>query len=132
MQDAPKEVQDLFAKLIGDLNRQTMQQETDRAKADPLGHKLTRVMEKPMSYRYVSAGKDGRGRFIRFCWTCHRNVAGFFLGWREVTSKRQVKRDHWLSRRTRRRVEEVAERRATAFRRRRAESAFNPPLPPVD
>ena|SRR5213076_3158926 len=100
------------------MERATLKRESEEAKANPQAHKLTRVFEQRTSYRYWRAGKDGRGREVRFCWSSHRNVAGYFLGWREVWSKKQRegKRDQYLARKVRKRVEEVAKRRADAFK----------------
>lgn len=128
MQDAPPAVQDMFRKLWQEIEQQNLERETRAAAADPLAHKLSRVMAGPhgLSYRYVPAGRDGRGRQVSFCWSVHRNVAGFYLGWREVVSRKQTRRDQWLARRIRRRVMAIAERRAAAFRRRHA-----PPAPPA-
>ena len=93
--------------------------ESERAKADPKANKLTRVMEgrHGMRYWWIPAGKDGLGRRVYFCWTRHRNVAGYFLGWREVNGKKLVKRDMWIARKAKWRAKEVAERRAAAFKR---------------
>jgi len=88
----------------------------EAAKADPSGHKLTRVFEAGMNYRYISAEKDGRGRAVRYCWSSHRNVAGYFLGWREVVGKKQTKRDMWSARRVRRKVADLARTRADRTR----------------
>lgn len=139
MHDAPIAVRDMLAKMIEEHNQAGYRREAEAAKADPLGHKLTKVMEKGMRYRYYSAGKNGRGQTVLFCWSTNPNAAGFYLGWREVYSvprgKRRhqtVKRDMWLSRRVRRKVMQIAERRAAAFRKARAVSPIDPPLPPQD
>ena len=102
--------------LIGfeQLNRES---EARAAKADPAKHKLTRVFDAGVStsYRYWDAGIDGRGRAVIFCWACHRNAAGYFLGWREVSSKQQTKRDMWVARKTKAACQEVARRRQNAW-----------------
>lgn len=131
MQDDLTEVNGLLARMLGEYNRDVMAREERKAQADPLAHKLSTVMTNT-NYRYVPAGKDGRGRTVWFCWSSHRNVAGFYLGWREVRGKDGGSRDQWVSRRVRKRVEEIAERRAVAYGRRRAMSPDNPPLPPPD
>ncbi len=109
---------DILRKVMGDLAKDAMRAEAERAKADPLGHKLTRVMADGLHYRYY-ATTNGRGQEVRFAWSTKRNVAGFYLGWREVVSKTKVKRDRWLSRRVKKRVIEIARRRhRAAFARR--------------
>lgn len=82
----------------------------EQAKADPLAFKLSRVYPSGVHprYRYYGELTNGRGQRVRFCWATVPNVAGFFLGWREVIGKRGGKRDRWVSRRLRRRVKEIA------------------------
>lgn len=84
------------------------------AKADPHKHRLTRVMENN-DYRYWRAGTDGRGREVRFCWSTHRNVAGYFLSWREVIGKNGGKRDQWSARKARSACKELAAQRQNAW-----------------
>lgn len=107
---------DLWREVQGNLDAA----ELARVKADPIGHKLTRLMEegKPASYRYYKAGKDARGREVRFAWCTNRNAAGFYLGFREVYDpKRQtIKRDQFTARRVRARVSELALRRSEAWK----------------
>lgn len=117
LRDLNRELNSLFAGFLRD---QTAL-ESERAKADPKAHKLCRIMAdgKPASYRYVPAGKDGRGRAIWFCWSCWRNAAGYFLGWREVRTREYVKRDQWIARKVRRRARALAHRRVAAFKAKR-------------
>lgn len=112
----------LLEHMLGQAFAPLQQREVDRAAADPVANKLTRLAApgKDWSYRYVPAGKDGLGRTVRFCWSCHRNAAGYFLTWREVRGKTNGKRDQYAARRVRRRCMEMAMRRATVFRERRA------------
>lgn len=106
--------------------------EADQAKANPKANKLTRVMEGRygMNYRYWHAGKDGLGRHVRFCWTMHRNVAGYFLTWRETYSvprgkqrRQTVKRDQWAARKVKKRAKALAEKRAERFKQKHAPTA---------
>jgi hypothetical protein len=71
--------------------------EEAEAKADPVRHKLSKLFDNS-NYRYYRS-KDGRGREVRFCYSCHRNVAGYFLAWREVIGKKEAKRDGWIANR---------------------------------
>lgn len=74
------------------------EQEEKRAKADPVSNRLSKVFENS-NYRFYRA-KDGRGREVRFCYSCHRNVAGYFLAWREVINKDGTgKRDGFIANR---------------------------------
>ena len=88
--------------------------QAEQAKADPLTHKTTRVFDAGVSanYRYWGPVKNGKGQKVRFCWACHRNAAGFFLGWRETWMKNgTIKRDRWYSRKVKARAADVAKRR---------------------
>lgn len=62
--------------------------------------------------RLGGPAKNGKGQKVRFCWSSHRNAAGFFLGWRETWMKNgTVKRDRWYSRKVKARAADVARRR---------------------
>lgn len=104
--------------LLGDLEQSRLEMAADRAKRDPKSNKLTTVFPpgSPLRWRYYSAGRDGRGRSVRFCYSTARNVAGYFLGWREVAGKESGKRDRWTASKTRRIVTERARARAAAFK----------------
>jgi hypothetical protein len=115
MHHAPPAVQALFADLIQGFERDNLKRERDAAQADPRKHRLSRTFDRGLSYHSLPAGRDGRGRWVTFCWSVHRNVAGYFLGWREVRGKRQAKRDRWVARRTRRGVIAIAQRRRDVF-----------------
>lgn len=106
-----------IAGLFASFTKMNRDAEAARAQADPKAHKLTRVMTAGAStgYRYFRAGRDGRGREVRFCRASHRNAAGYFLTWREVVSKAQTKRDQFAARKTRAAAEEVARRRQNAW-----------------
>ena len=104
-----------LAPLFEDLERQHCSRLAEAAQRNPLANKLSRVFGAgvSMNYRYFPAPKNGKGQRVWFCWSTHKNVAGFYLGWREVYMKNgTVKRDRWLSRRVKARCKEVAKRRA--------------------
>ena len=102
------------------------------ARADPQRYRLTTVMaEGKLSYRHWGGVKDKRGRTIKFCWSSHRNVAGYFLAWREIETpikrKRPAKvgecvstivRDQWTARKTKQTLKDLQERRTDALRER--------------
>ena len=105
------EIQDLLRSFESMNN----EREEAAAKADPLKHKTTRLFGAGVSasYRYYGGKRNGKGQRVMFCYSVHRNVAGFFLGWREVYMKNgTVKRDRWVSRRVKARCIEIARRRA--------------------
>ena len=109
--------------MFADLEQTRRESEFARAKAEPARYKLTKVWErgKNCTYRHYSGGQDDRGWSVNFCWSTSRNAAGYFLGWREVLapptskSKTRWKRNQWVARKSRRRAEELALRRATKF-----------------
>jgi hypothetical protein len=100
------------------MQQENMAAEERAAKADPLKHRLSRVMErgKPLNYRYRPV-KVGR-REVRYCWATNRNVAGFYLGWREVETPKLIRRDQWVARRVKQRVIDMMRNRADAHRAR--------------
>lgn len=101
-----------LAPLFADLERQHCERLAEAAKQNPLANKLTRVFDGRMNYRYFGTVKNRKGQSVRFCWSVTRNVAGFFLGWREITMKNgTTKRDQWLSRRVKARCKDVARAR---------------------
>src|SRR3990167_5446284 len=87
----PNDVQALIASLWNGIQAGQNGKVAEAAKADPSGHKLTRVFEAGMNYRYISAEKAGRGRAFLSCWPSHRNVAGSSLGGGEVVGKKKPK-----------------------------------------
>ncbi len=104
-----------FRDLLHSFDQMNMEREQKAAKADPIKHKLSRVFDQGVSaaYRYYGGKKNGKGQRVLFCYSVHRNTAGFFLGWREVYMKNgTVKRDRWVSRRVKARCIEIAQRRA--------------------
>lgn len=105
------ELDRMLQRMFQGFHQDNLKREEDAAKRDPLAHKKTTVM-KDTSYRYYA----GSGRVL-FCYSVHRNVAGFFLGWRERHFKSgKVKRDMFVSRRVKKRCIEIAQRRAAAMK----------------
>ena len=101
--------------LLRSFNRMNNDHEAEAAKRDPLANKNSRVFDAGVStgYRYYGGKKNGKGQRVMFCYSVHRNTAGFFLGWREKYRKNgTVKRDRWVSRRVKARCMEIARRRA--------------------
>lgn len=81
--------------------------------ADPVKHKLTLHFPEDarmnsMFYRVKKATFPE----VRYCYATGRNLAGFFLGWRETINRDgSGKRDQWVARRSRKAVCAIAERR---------------------
>lgn len=112
----PRDISDLMNSMWADIQRDANHREEQRAKADPRANRFSKVFENT-SYRYVYAGRNGKNQSVWYCWSCHRNVAGYFLGWRETRRRNNtVKRDQWTARRKKIAVREIAEARAERFR----------------
>lgn len=104
-----------FRDLMRSFETMNNEREEAAAKRDPLANKTSRLFGAGVStaYRYYGGKKNGKGQRVLFCYSVHRNVAGFFLGWRETYMKNgNVKRDRWVSRRVKARCIEIAKRRA--------------------
>lgn len=110
---------DLMKSLTQAVNRQVGglldAEARDAAKRDPLGNKASRKFE-VLRWRYYDAGKNGKGQTIRFGWSTTKNIAGFFLTWREVRYVNgEGRRDMFSARRKRKAVKDLAHRRYLAF-----------------
>lgn len=106
--------QEAIAQLWADVTQSQMAREEAAAKANPAAHRLSRVMERGKRTRYLYYGpiKVG-GRKIRYCYATSRNVAGYYLAWREIETAKTVKRDMWTA----------SKRRATVSDRMRSRHA---------
>lgn len=97
------------------LEMQVERMERDKAAilADPIKHKLTlRFPEgSRLNWRYWEVRKTSGPR-VRYCFSIERNLAGYFLGWRE-TLKRDGsgKRDQWIASKRRATVRERSRKR---------------------
>lgn len=122
-------LQAALSPLWREMELEAQRRETETARRDPAKHKLSKLMESGSNYRFWSGGKDGRGRTVRFCYSTGKNVAGYYLVWREVVTpvKRKGKpkegdlvsttaRDQWAARKVRKRACALAEERAEKFR----------------
>lgn len=107
---------DVLANLWREVTQAGYRAEREAAERDPQRYRLSRVMApgKRLSYRYARTLRPTKGRTVRYCWTCNRNVAGFFLGWRETETAGKVKRDQWTARRVKARLAELQTRRTKA------------------
>ncbi|SFE09891.1 hypothetical protein [Methylobacterium sp. 13MFTsu3.1M2] len=71
-------------------------------------------------WRYWSAGKNGHGRAVRFCWSSRANDLGYYVGWREVDGPEtktggQVQIRERVCRRKRKDVADWAKEKAEAY-----------------
>ncbi|MGH9806638.1 MAG: hypothetical protein ACRD9W_05160 [Terriglobia bacterium] len=84
------------------------------ARANSAKHKLSRWFD-DSRYQYWDAGKNGRNQTVRFAYSSHRNIAGYFLTWREVIGKQGRKRDQWSARKSRTACADIARNRYNKF-----------------
>lgn len=116
--NAKRRIEQALAPLFIEIEQASRKRESEEAKKDPLKYKKTRVFDGSAGYHYWQT-RDGLGRNVRFCYSTHRNAAGFFLGWRETWNKKGGgKRDKWISRRRKKRVVEIMQRRWQAHQNR--------------
>lgn len=129
-----RDMQRMLNEMFGQVQRNFNAAEAIDAKANPQAHKLSKVMEGKYGLRYVytDGGKDGRGRKIWFCRSTHRNVAGYFLVWRQIETpaKRKavkpgdlvstIDRDRWSAFKSKKAAIAACRRRAEAFKNRRS------------
>lgn len=117
----PEPLQRLMGRMLRDMQQAGLERAESAAKADPRAHRLSRVFPKGarMNWRYYRAGRDGRGSEVRFCYTVERNVAGYFLAYRETRYKSgNGKRDQWAASKSKKAVMAICTRRLAAFRQR--------------
>jgi hypothetical protein len=102
----------LMALLRGDSDLAT----TRTALADPKAHSLVKVFPSgKTNYRYWGKLRTKRMK-LAFCWSCHRNTSGYFLGWREIYEKDgQIRRDNYLARKSKKRLSLLQKRRHEAL-----------------
>jgi hypothetical protein len=90
--------------------------------ADPVKHKLT--LEFPegarMNWRYWGTLRPSKNVTVRYCYATERNLAGYFLGWRETFNEKtgRGKRDQWQASKRRTTVRDKALARKKAHEKR--------------
>lgn len=115
--DAPQEVQEMFARLWKDVHAAEQKRAIETAKADPRRYRHTLIFgDVAATYRYAWAGRDGAGNDVRYCWSCHRNVAGYFLTWREMIGPHGGRRTEFAARKVRKKARAIAHERAEKFK----------------
>lgn len=91
----------LLSDMWRDIQRANDERAVQAAKADPEKYKLSRLIadNKPANYSYFTErGKAVGGRLRRrvsWCWSKNPNIAGYYLSWRQVETKRTIKRSQW-------------------------------------
>lgn len=84
MEDAPREVQEMFARILGDMEQERLERARDAAKADPKAHRNSSVFEEEMKPRYYGPLRYADGTHVYYAYTLGRNVAGYYMTYREV------------------------------------------------
>jgi hypothetical protein len=121
MEEAPmmagSEARNMLDRLIRDFHQSSNKAEASKAKADPVAFKKTRVFDggARLNYQFYGGRKNGRGHAVRFCWATNRNAAGYFLAWREVISKKQMKRDMWIAHKVRNKSKAACSKRFSSW-----------------
>lgn len=105
-----------FQRAMLEMDQMCMAANLRAIQADPEAHKKTMIMEpgKGAGYRYFQA-KNGRGSPVLFCYSKHRNAAGYFLVWTEKHTKKEVRRIDFSAVKSKKSAVGLARRRHTDF-----------------
>lgn len=117
---------DPLADLFAGLNKEMLSQQFKKIKADPKGHRNTKVFEAgKMHYRYYqqTIGKE----IVRWCWTLYPNAAGYYLSFIEVISERNGARTKFIGHGTKRLAIEDCRLRYFDAKKVRAERRYTIP-----
>lgn len=77
-----------------------------------------------VKYRWAEGYIETDKMEVAYCWTTRRNVAGYFLGWRQIKRKSgRIERDQFVSRKSKKRLAALQTRRADALRKKVKEKA---------
>jgi hypothetical protein len=81
-----EKVNELFGKMWNDFQRFEREREEEAAKKDPKAYRNSQVMErgKSTNYTYFTAPGGRKGEEVRFCYTKHKNVAGYYLSFTQI------------------------------------------------
>lgn len=96
--ELPASIRDLMSSMMNDIEQISRERIEQEAKANPKAYRDCNQMErgKGTNFRYYVAPKDARpGTRVCFCYTKHRNVAGFYLSFTEVWKGRNGSRSNW-------------------------------------
>ena len=87
------------------------------AQKDPKKYKLSTIIAdgKPASARYWRGGKNAEGEQVDYGYACWKNIAGYYLSWREIENPTEIKRDRFCAHRTRKRASGFAKECADLF-----------------
>ena len=79
----PPEVRNLMRSMWADIERTDRERITKEAEKDPEKYRNTNII-RDTNFRYYSVPGLPKGKRIGYCYSHHRNVAGFYLSWTEV------------------------------------------------
>jgi hypothetical protein len=124
----PAPLAELIGKMMRDIDQASMKREADAAKADPRKHKLSRTFPAGAKLNRVMYPqvKDGRGSWVSFGYMTNRNIAGYYLAFRQVETAKRVKRDMWFASKSKKRVIDKSEARYKAMSAKRAKARKKP------
>lgn len=106
-------VQENLQRLAERLHDRQMQTESKQVLADPAAHKMTMIFKGNWNYRFYNAPNMRGGKAVRWCWSTKRNLAGYFLMWREVETEATVSRDHFAAHKVKQRLIERCHKKST-------------------
>lgn len=115
------EAEEMIASIWNEVMANERQRAYEAAQADPECHKISCIFDGAARYRYFESPARPRMREVRFCWSTVRNVAGYFLSWRERDiGDGRWERDQFAARKVRKAAKALASRRHDALEKRRA------------
>jgi hypothetical protein len=83
-----KEVNEMFGKIFADIQKVEREREEAEAKKNPEAYRNSQVMERGKSVRFhyyqLPRGHARKGETVMFCYTQHRNVAGYYLSFTRI------------------------------------------------
>lgn len=86
----------LLSDMWRDIQISSQQRAVEQAKANPEKYKLSKLIadNKAATYYYFTVKERNHRRrgAIRWCWSQHPNIGGYFLSWRQVETRRTLKR----------------------------------------
>jgi len=85
--------------------------------ADPEGFKFSKKFPKGVTYRCWKGAYKSPRMTVAYCWSCHKNIAGYYLGWRQIYGPdgKIIEKDQWIARRVKKRLAEVQTKKTEAM-----------------
>lgn len=121
----PAELQGIMGRMWQDIQQRAMKHEEEAAKTNPRKYRLSRTFPAGAKLNRVMFPqvKDGRGSWVSFGYMTNRNIAGYYLAFRQIVYKDgRGKRDMWFASKSKKRVIDKSEARYKALSAKRAEA----------